>query len=161
MCMCRGQAKGHKQQSAWDGGRGADQLPLITTQTLPWQKKKAGESRHLPTFHGSLGMHIRCQGGRGKGRGDGVRGTSDTWSSTWLPPQPFISLSLTPFAVNSIFYDADLVSARLELLSLLLGRCHEYSYSQQVERLSLFFSLPHPLFCCRSSFVWLSLDSAK
>lgn len=70
-CVCAGvggQAKGHIQQSAREEERGADQLPLITTQTLPWHKKKAGESSHSPTFHGSLGMHIRCQE-----RGRGVR----------------------------------------------------------------------------------------
>lgn len=67
VCVCvqgsgvGGQAKGHIQQSAREEERGADQLPLITTQTLPWHKKKAGESSHSPTFHGSLGMHIRCQ----------------------------------------------------------------------------------------------------
>lgn len=69
VCVCAGvggQAKGHIQQSAREVERGADQLPLITTQTLPWHKKKAGESSHSPTFHGSLGMHIRCQE-RGRG----------------------------------------------------------------------------------------------
>lgn len=83
------------------------QLSLITRQEMTHRKSYAGQEKRIraPAFHGSLGMHIRLAP---------LGSDFDSYSNSRRHlPQASLEL-LCGIVTNSIFYDADLVSARLK-----------------------------------------------